>query len=91
MQTTAHDRISTKRVAPTEIEAGDLVLDGSTLLLVVNDPQTMHSGLGLFDDFRVMIRAEVEDLEDGQLSARCWDLDEVLIRCLRTRADEDDS
>ncbi len=91
MYVTANDRIPTERVAPTEIEEGDLIIDGSMLLRVVSEPHTMHSGLGLFDDFRVLIRVEVEDLEDGQLSARCWELDEVLIRCLRSKADEDDS
>ena len=91
MHTTAHDTIPTERVAPTEIEQGDLVVEGGMLLRVVSEPHTVHSGLGLFDDFRVMIRADVENLEDGRLSRRSWELDEVLIRCRRTRADEDGS
>jgi hypothetical protein len=91
MYVTSQDRIPTERVAPTEIKEGDLIIEGSMLLRVVSEPQTMHLGLGLFDDFRVMIRADVQDLEDGRLSARRWELEEELIRCSRTEADDDGS
>lgn len=91
MHVTSRDRIPTERAAPTEIEDGDLLIEGSRLLRVVSEPQTMHLGLGLFDDFRVMIRADVQDLEDGRIEARRWKLDEVLIRCSQAEADDDGS
>jgi hypothetical protein len=88
---TAHHRTATEHISPTELEDGDLIVDGLMSLRVVGEPQSMHSGLGLFDDFQMMIRAEVEDVEDGHRSARVWGLDAVVVRRLPSKADEDDS
>jgi hypothetical protein len=88
---TAHHRIPTEQISPTELEDGDVVLDGPTFLRVIGEPQSMHSGLGLFDDFQMMIRAEVEDTEAGHRSTRVWGLGAVVVRQQRSKADEDDS
>jgi hypothetical protein len=83
VQLTADQKALTEEVAPTEVEQGDLVVEGSRVLRVTGEPQTMHSGLGLFDDFRIMIRAEVEDVDNGHYCTRVWGLDAVIVRHVR--------
>jgi hypothetical protein len=91
VSTTAKSNSRIERISPTEVEAGDLIIDGSTSLRVLSEPYSMHKGLGLFDDFQMMIRAEVEDTEDGHRSARVWGLDTVLVRHLPPRTNHDDA
>jgi hypothetical protein len=78
---TAPRKISTEPISPTELEDGDLILDGS-LSLVIGEPQTMHTGLGPFDDFQLLIRTELENVADGQRCTRVWALDAVINRQL---------
>jgi hypothetical protein len=85
---TANPKNPTEQVSPTELADGDVVLDGELCLRIIGEPQTMHTGLGLFDEFQLMIRTEVEDSEDGSRSARIWSLDAVLIRRARPEADD---
>jgi hypothetical protein len=80
MSMTAPRKISTESVSPTELEGDDLIIDGATLLRVVGEPQTIHTGLGPFDDFQLLIRTELENVEDGLLSSRAWPLDAVVTR-----------
>jgi len=84
MSMTAPRKISTESVTPTELEPDDLILDGTALLRVVGEPQTMHTGLGPFDDFQLLIRTELENVDDGQRSSRAWPLDAVITRRSRS-------
>jgi hypothetical protein len=89
VSTTANHNSPVDRISPTELEEGDLIVDGSTCLRVIGEPQSMHTGLGLFDEFQMMIRAELEDTDNGRRLTRVWGLDAVLVRRLPSRADED--
>jgi hypothetical protein len=89
VSTTASHNSPIERISPTEVDEGDLIFDGSTYLRVLGEPYSVHTGLGLFDEFQMMIRAEVEDTEDGHRSARVWGLDAVLVRHLPPRTDQD--
>jgi len=82
---TAPRKISTETVSPTELEPDDLILDGATLLRVVGEPQTMHTGLGPFDDFQLLIRTELESVEGGHRFSRAWSLDAVITRQLQPK------
>jgi hypothetical protein len=86
MSTTASRKFPTESVSPTELEANDLILDGGAYLRVVGDPQTMHTGLGPFDDFQLLIRTELENIEDGQRSSRAWPLDVMVTRQSQSKA-----
>ena len=86
MSMTAPRKISTESVSPTKLEADDLILDGATLLRVVGEPQTIHTGLGPFDDFQLLIRTQLENVEDGLLSSRAWPLNAVVTRQSQSKA-----
>ncbi len=80
MSMTAPRKTATESVSPTELEANDVIVDGALSLRIVGEPQTMHTGLGPFDDFQLLIRTELENLEDGHRSSRAWPLDAVITR-----------
>jgi hypothetical protein len=48
-----------------ELRAGDIVRIGSEQLLVTAEPMTMHRGLGLFDDFALLVGIEVQCADTG--------------------------
>jgi hypothetical protein len=45
------------------LREGDIIRVGSEWMLVADEPLTMHRGLGLFDDFALLIEVEVRDAD----------------------------
>ena len=57
-------------LAPSELLPGDLVLINTTWARVLDEAMTMHRGLGMFDDFQLLVGARIEFV--GKLGSRTW-------------------
>lgn len=74
-------------VAPSEILPDDLVLVSGTWARVVGEAMTMHRGLGMFDDFEILVGAQVEFLGQAGSKLCAWKPgDLVPVRRLLQRA-----
>lgn len=74
-------------LAPFEIVPGDLVLVRGTWARVLGEPMTMHRGLGPFDDFQILVGAQIEFLHRASSELWVWDpTDRVPVRRMGKRA-----
>jgi hypothetical protein len=57
-------------LSPSELLPDDLVLVNANWARVIDEAMTMHRGLGMFDDFQLLVGARIEFA--GQPGARVW-------------------
>lgn len=66
----ADERI--ERVSPGELAPGDLVLVESEPARVLEEPMAMHRGLGLFDEFQMLVGVRLQRRDPARLELRVW-------------------
>jgi hypothetical protein len=57
-------------LAPFELMPGDLVFVDAGWACVLDEPMTMHRGLGMFDDFQLFVGTRVEF--SGKAGSQAW-------------------
>lgn len=68
-------------LAPAELLPGDLVLVNATWARVVDEPMTMHRGLGMFDDFQLLVGTRIEFVGESVSQTWTWQpTDRVQVR-----------
>ena len=64
-------------IAPSELLPGDVILVGSdTWARVLEEAMTMHRGLGMFDDFQLLVGARIELPDHSGSQLWTWKPDE---------------
>jgi hypothetical protein len=71
---------------PAELKPGDLVLLDRERLRVLDEPLTVHRGLGMFDEFKVMAGVYLQRPGEAKAAFHTWELD-ARLDVLRDRGD----
>lgn len=68
-------------LSPSELRPGDLVQVDVTWVYVIDEAMTMHRGMGIFDDFELLVGARVRPVDSETSTLRTWQpTDQVLVR-----------
>ena len=74
-------------LSPSELRPGDLVQVDATWVCVIDEAMTMHRGMGIFDDFELLVGARVKPVDSETSTLRTWQpTDRVLVRRTATTA-----
>ena len=63
------------KLSPGDLQPGDLVLLDGQRVRVLTEPLTSHRGLGVFDEFRIMLGVQIEVPGTSKAAFHKWELD----------------
>jgi hypothetical protein len=76
-------------LAPSELLPGDLVRVHAAWARVLDEPMTVHRGLGIFDDLQILVGASIEFIGHPGSELWTWDPnDRVPVRRIRELGSE---
>jgi hypothetical protein len=71
---------------PARLKPGDLVLLHRERFRVLDEPVTVHRGLGMFDEFKLMAGVYLQRPGEAKAAFHTWELD-ARLEVLRDRGD----
>lgn len=73
--------MSLAELAPSELLPGDVILVRCAWARVLEEAMTMHRGLGMFDEFQILVGTRIEFLDHPGPQLWSWGADDhVLVR-----------